>query len=93
MAAHGFEGGGEVFGEGLLGFVGELGVLAGEVEDVDGGFAFGVDERDLDVALVRAEGERDLAQQAGQVLGDDLQQRGVGRRLGVELEARRRPRP
>ena len=47
-----FERGGEVGGEGLLGFFAEFGVVAGEVEDVDGGFAFGVDERHLDVALV-----------------------------------------
>ena len=44
--------GGEIGGEGLLGLGGELGALAGEIEDVDGGFAFGVDEGDLDVALV-----------------------------------------
>ena len=40
--AHGFEGAGEVGSEGLLDFFGELLFLAGEVEDVDGGFAFGV---------------------------------------------------
>jgi hypothetical protein len=40
-------------------------LLAGQVEDVNGGFAFGVDEGYLDVALVGAEGERNLAQQAG----------------------------
>ena len=61
---------------------------AGEVEDVDGGFAFGVDERDLDVALVGAEGEAIWREKAGHVLGDDLQQRGVRGRLGVELQAR-----
>jgi hypothetical protein len=38
-SAHGGYGGGEVFGQGLLGFFGQLGGLAGEVEDVDGGFA------------------------------------------------------
>ena len=52
--AQGFEGGGEIFREGGLGIRGEFFVVAGEVEDVDGGFAFGVDERDLDVALVRS---------------------------------------
>ena len=73
--AHGFEGGGEVFGEGLLRFGREFFVAAGEVEDVDGGFAFGIDERDLDVALMSREGESDLAQKAGHILRDDLQQR------------------
>ena len=65
----------------------EFGALAGEVEDVDSGFAFGVDEGYLDVALVGAESESDLAEQAGDILRDDLQQRGVGGGLGVELEA------
>ena len=41
--AHGLEGGGEVCAEDFLGFSGELLAMAGEVEDVDGGFAFGVD--------------------------------------------------
>ena len=36
----------------------------------------------------RAEGQGDLAQQAGKVLGDHLQQRGVGRGFGVELQPR-----
>ena len=35
--------------------------MAGEIEDVDGGFAFYVDERDLDVAVMGTEGEGDLA--------------------------------
>ena len=78
-------GGGEVGGEGLLHLGGELGALAGQVEDVDGGFAFGVDEGDFDVALVGAESEGDLAQQAGHILGHHLQQRGVGDGFGVEL--------
>ena len=56
-AAQGAEGGGEVFGEGLLGFLSQLFVAAGEIEDVDGGFAFGVDEGNLDVALVGAQGD------------------------------------
>ena len=60
-AAHGGDGGSEVFGEGLPGGVGELGVLAGEVKDIDGGLALGVDEGYLDVALAGAEGEGDLA--------------------------------
>jgi len=82
------DGGGEVGGEGLPGVRGELGAALGEVEDVDGGFAFGVDERDLDVALVGVEGEGDLAEQAGYVLRDDLEKGGVGGGFGVEGEAR-----
>ena len=34
-----------------------------------------------------AEGEGDLAKQAGNILGDDLQQRRVGGGFGVELQA------
>lgn len=75
--SHGFEGFGEVFREGLLGFGREFFVVAGEVEDVNGGFAFRVDERDFDVALMGREGERDLAQEAGHVLRDHLQKSGV----------------
>jgi len=41
--AHGFKGGGEAGGNTLLSFRGELFPVAGQVEDVDGGFAFGVD--------------------------------------------------
>jgi hypothetical protein len=41
-----------------------FGALASEIEDIDGGFAFGVDERHFDVALAGAEGERDLVEQA-----------------------------
>ena len=52
--AHADECCGEVFGEGLLGLRLEFGFLLGEVEDVDGGFAFGVDQGYFDVALVGA---------------------------------------
>ena len=75
-------GGERFFGEGfhegegegsLLGFV-EFGAVVGEVEDVDGDFAFGVDEGDFDVAVFVGEAEGDLAEQAGGVLGGDLEQ-------------------
>jgi hypothetical protein len=55
--AHSIEIGGEAGGQGFLLFFGQLGVMAGEIEDVDGGFAFGVDEGYRDVALVGAEGD------------------------------------
>ena len=61
--------------------------MAGEVEDIDSGFAFGVDERYLDIALVGTEGKGDLAEQAGYVLGDNLEQGGVCGGLGIKLEA------
>ena len=73
-SAHGLEGGGEIGGKGTLNYVGEFLVVHCQVEDVDGGFAFGVDEGYLDVAFVSGERQRDLAEQAGNVLGDDLQE-------------------
>jgi len=86
-AAQLVDGGGEVGGEGLLGCFSQLGALAGQVEDIDGGFAFGVDESYLDVALVKAEGDGDLAKQAGEILSDHLQNRRVGGGFGVELKS------
>ena len=83
------EGGGEVGGKCVLGIGGQLVALAGQIEDVDRRFAFGIDQRDLNIALVIAERESDLAQQAGAVLRHDLQQRRVRGRFGVELQARR----
>src|SRR6266568_3182008 len=80
--------GGQVCGQDVLGFGGEFGALAGEVEDVDCGFAFGVDKGNLDVAFVCAEGKGNLTQQTRPILGDDLQKCGVGGRLRIELEAR-----
>src|SRR6476646_8938984 len=46
------ESGGEVGGKCVLGVGGEFVAMAGEIENVDGGLAFGVDESDLDIALV-----------------------------------------
>ena len=71
----------------MLCLLGEFGFLPGEVEDVDGGFAFCIDEGYFDVALVGAEGEGDLTEKTGNILGDNLEQRGVGGGLGIELEA------
>jgi len=41
----------------------------------------------LDVALVKAESYRDLAQQAGEILGYDLQDGGVSGGFRIEFEA------
>ena len=78
-------GGEGFFGEGfheceregsLLGFV-EFGTVVGEVEDVDGDFAFGIDEGYFDVAIFVGEAEGDLAEQSWGVLGGDLEQGAV----------------
>ena len=50
-----------------------VGVL-GEVEDVDGRFTFGVDEGCLDVAVEGMEDQGNFTEEAGGVLGDNLQQ-------------------
>ena len=52
--------------------------FAGEVEDVDRGFAFGIDEGYFDIAAVMVEDEGDLAEEAGDVLGYYLEEGGVG---------------
>src|SRR5208337_1310959 len=73
----------------FLRFRGQLLLAAGQIENVNRGLAFRVDESDLDVALVRAERKRDLAQQARKVLRDHLQKRGMTRGLVVEFQLRR----
>ena len=72
------EGGGEVGGKCVLGVGGEFVAMAGEIENVDSGLAFGIDESDLDIALVDAQSEGDFAEKAGDVLSHDLKQRRVG---------------
>ena len=61
----------------------------GQVENVDRGLAFRINKRNLNVAFMRAEREGDLPQQARYILCNHLQQRGMRRRLRVELQARR----
>ena len=77
--AHRFKGCGQVCRERSLGIGRKLLIVAGEVENVDGGFAFRVDKSHFDVALMRAEREGNLAKQAGDILCDNLQQRRVSR--------------
>ena len=52
----------------------ELSSCGGEVEDVYGGLAFGVDEGDVDVAGLVRENGADAVQEPGPVLRDDLDQ-------------------
>ena len=72
LAGIGFYG----FEEGLAegGFEGrvEFGAAMGEIEDVDGHLALGVDEGNFDVAGVAGEGGGERAQKARGVLRDDL---------------------
>ena len=60
--AQSVDGRGQAGGESLLGLGRQFGALAGEIEDVDGGLALGVDQGHLDIAVVCAEGEGNLAQ-------------------------------
>ena len=87
LVAEGFYGLGEGGGEVVLLRRRQLFALRGEVEDVDGYFAFGVDERHFDVALAFGESAGQFAQEAGGILCDGLQQGAVGGGFVVEGEA------
>src|SRR5437764_1138431 len=76
----------QIGSERVLRFIAELGTLFSQVEDVNRSFAFSVDKGNLNVALMNAEGECDAAQQARDILRDNLQERRVCRRLGIKLQ-------
>src|SRR5207302_5872208 len=59
-----------------------------QVEDVNGGLAFGVDKSDLDIAFLVGQSGADPVQEAWTVLGNHLNQGAVGRRLVVEFDLR-----
>jgi len=68
---------------------GELPALRGEIEHVDRLVAFGIDQRDFNVASQPRQHRTYLVQQSRMVLGDDFEQRAVcGRRI-VEVDVRR----
>ena len=69
----------QYFAEKLLLLRGELLPLRCEVEGVDGLVAFGVDQRDFDVASQARHRRADLVEQSGMVLRDDFEQRAVRR--------------
>ena len=60
----------------------------GQVEDVDGGLSFRVDQSHLNVMTEAAKGHADRTEKPGQILRDDLQQRAVGRSGIVKLDPR-----
>ena len=60
------------------------GLSNGDVEDVDGAAALGVDEDDVDIAGAAREDGGEAVEQAGTVVGDDLDEGGGLACGGVE---------
>ena len=77
------------FADRVLLFRIQFAAVGGDVEDVDGFVRFGVDQDHFDVAAVGGDRGRQVVEQAGAVLGHDLDQGGGAAGLGIERHARR----
>ena len=67
----------------------EFSARGGEVKHVDRRLTFGIDQRDVDVAVLLGEDRADPVQQAGLILRNDLNQRAVRGARIVKLNLRR----
>src|SRR5579863_8335155 len=77
----------ENFAEEFLFLGGEFFALRGEIENVDGFLALGVDERDFDVTAETRERRTHFIKQTGMILRGDFEQGAVRGRSVVEVDA------
>ena len=66
----------------------ELGAIEGQVKNVDGALALGINEGHFEIAAVLRENRGDLVEQARVILGGYFHQRGMGRTEIVETDLR-----
>src|ERR1019366_4281627 len=72
----------------LLMFRRELSARGGEVKHVDRGLAFGVNQRDVDIAFLLCENGADAVQESRLILRNDLNQRAARGTFIVKLNLR-----
>src|SRR5258705_1017048 len=67
----------------------QLSSLRSQIKNVDGLLSFGVDKSDFNVAIKTRQRRSHVVKQASAVLGDDFEQRALGRRSIVKVDSGR----